>query len=418
MAQQAAVAVLEPGAVVAQEQGGGEPEVVVRARGARRNLLSKLQRWQQTQRVWLCDGRWCGSRWWWASGVSSGCWIGAYCAGALQNNAKALCPHLAKAKKRRGQQFVSALDELINRLASEPAVLVSVARSQGSVPREAGAWMAVLASGVLGTIGGGHLELQAIAAAQARLKVLPKAQPKALEPFETPLKTPFGGLLQADQGHGSPEPFERPVGAQAEVLRYPLGPSLGQCCGGVVFLRYECVQASDRATLAARLRAPAQPLALFGGGHVGKALVQVLGHLPYAVRWVDSRDEIFPSRVPANVQCEHSDPVQAAVRELASGAQVLIMSFSHAEDLDVVAACLQRQRDRADLPYVGLIGSATKWATFQHRLAERGFTPQECAHITCPIGVPGIAGKEPEVIAIAVAAQVLQARVLQPAAVA
>jgi len=87
---------------------------------------------------------------------------------------------------------------------------------------------------------------------------------------------------------------------------------------------------------------------------------------------------------------------------------VLIMSFSHAEDLDVVAACLRRQRQQQDLPFIGLIGSKTKWATFSHRLAERGFSPAELAQVTCPIGVPGIHGKQPEVIAVAVAAQLLQ----------
>jgi xanthine dehydrogenase accessory factor len=87
---------------------------------------------------------------------------------------------------------------------------------------------------------------------------------------------------------------------------------------------------------------------------------------------------------------------------------VLIMSFSHAEDLDVVAACLKRQRQRADLPFIGLIGSQTKWATFRHRLQERGFSTQELAQVTCPIGLSGIVGKQPEVIAVAVAAQILQ----------
>jgi xanthine dehydrogenase accessory factor len=100
--------------------------------------------------------------------------------------------------------------------------------------------------------------------------------------------------------------------------------------------------------------------------------------------------------------------VQAAVPGLAPQSRVLIMSFSHAEDLDVLAACLKRQRERGDLPYIGLIGSKTKWATFRHRLEARGFTAAELAHVTCPIGVPGISGKEPEVIAIAVAAQLLQ----------
>ncbi|MBC7649548.1 MAG: XdhC family protein, partial [Vitreoscilla sp.] len=92
----------------------------------------------------------------------------------------------------------------------------------------------------------------------------------------------------------------------------------------------------------------------------------------------------------------------------APGSQVLIMSFSHAEDLDIVAACLQRQRSQGDLPFLGLIGSQTKWASFRHRLAARGFSAVELSHVTCPIGVPGISGKEPEVIAVAVAAQLLQ----------
>jgi xanthine dehydrogenase accessory factor len=100
--------------------------------------------------------------------------------------------------------------------------------------------------------------------------------------------------------------------------------------------------------------------------------------------------------------------VQAAVADLLPGSRVLIMSFSHAEDLDIVVACLKRLREHDDLPFVGLIGSQTKWATFRHRLEERGFSAQEIDRITCPIGVPGIRGKEPEVIAVAVAAQLLQ----------
>jgi xanthine dehydrogenase accessory factor len=105
--------------------------------------------------------------------------------------------------------------------------------------------------------------------------------------------------------------------------------------------------------------------------------------------------------------------VQSAVSDLAAipaGSHVLIMSFSHAEDLDIVAACLLRQRNLADLPFIGLIGSKTKWATFRHRLQDRGFSEAELAHVTCPIGVEGITGKEPEVIAVAVAAQLLSFR--------
>jgi len=111
---------------------------------------------------------------------------------------------------------------------------------------------------------------------------------------------------------------------------------------------------------------------------------------------------------PFNAATEHSNPVHSAVQDLPARALVLIMSFSHVQDLDIVAACLLRQRERGDLPFIGLIGSKTKWATFTHRLAARGFTPAELSHVTCPIGVAGITRKEPEVIAVAVAAQLLQ----------
>jgi xanthine dehydrogenase accessory factor len=173
-------------------------------------------------------------------------------------------------------------------------------------------------------------------------------------------------------------------------------------------LRYEQVTQADAAALAERLAPRHTPVALFGGGHVGQALARVLAPLPFQLTWIDSRDGIFPQDAPQDVACEHSDPVQAAVPGLAPGARVLIMSFSHAEDLDVVAACLRRQREQGDLGFIGLIGSRSKWATFRHRLQERGFTEAELAQVTCPIGVPGIAGKAPEVIAVAVAAQLLQ----------
>ena len=252
-------------------------------------------------------------------------------------------------------------------LAHQCAVLVQVDAAEGSVPREAGAWMAVFSDALVGTVGGGHLEFDAIAQAREMLAT--------------------GGT---------------------KTTRFALGPSLGQCCGGVVFLRFECVQAQDMAALKLRLQAALQPVALFGGGHVGHALVEVLAPLPFAVTWIDSRDGVFPLDVPRGMTCEHSEPVQSAVRGLAPQSRVLIMSFSHAEDLDVLAACLQRQRERADLPYIGLIGSKTKWATFRSRLHARGFTDAELAHVTSPIGVTGIVGKEPEVIAVAVAAQLLQ----------
>jgi xanthine dehydrogenase accessory factor len=260
-------------------------------------------------------------------------------------------------------------DGFFDRLADEDACLITVHATRGSVPREKGAWMAVFSCGAVGTVGGGHLELAAMAEARRRLS----------------------------GGRGEP------------VLRYPLGPALGQCCGGEVHLQFELVCRADIDALRLRLVTAHYPLALFGGGHVGHALVRVLTLLPLKVSWIDSRDEIFPVGLPCSVSCEHCDPVHAAVSSLAAGSCVLIMSFSHAEDLEVVSACLMRQRRQMDLPYVGLIGSRSKWATFQRRLLARGFTLQELAHITCPIGVAGISGKQPEVIAVAVAAQILLA---------
>ncbi len=272
------------------------------------------------------------------------------------------------------------LEAFLLRLQHEPAVLVTVGKTRGSVPREAGAWMAIFqgaTGGAIGTIGGGHLEWDAMHQARESLAT-PGAAGRSWE--------------------------------QAVVL----GPSLGQCCGGALVLRFEQVDASHAEALHARLREGHSPLALFGGGHVGRAIVQALAPLPFDVTWIDSRDEVFPADLPAHVHAEHSDPVHMAVRDLVAGSAVLIMSFSHAEDLDIVAACLQRQRERHDLGFIGLIGSRTKWATFRHRLEERGFDADELARITCPIGLPGITGKEPAVIAASVVAQLLLNRFTLP----
>lgn len=259
------------------------------------------------------------------------------------------------------------------------AVLIHIERFEGSSPREIGAWMLASREGLQGTVGGGHLEFEAIALARRML---------------------------ADESE-----------SDVQTQRYALGPALGQCCGGVVWLRFERFTALSAPELIARKACLVQAgaknhmqIALFGGGHVGKALVRTFASLPMRVQWIDSRDEIFPAELPANALAEHSSPVQAAVRDLVAHSHVLIMSFSHAEDLDILVACLKRQREKADLPFIGLIGSQTKWASFRHRLADRGFTEAEIAHVTCPIGVHGLQGKEPDVIAVGVAAQLLALR--------
>ena len=153
-----------------------------------------------------------------------------------------------------------SLDTLASWLSAEPGVLVSVQQTQGSVPREAGTWMAVFATRVLGTVGGGHLEHEAIALARSAL---------------------CGGMIEPQR-------------------RFALGPSLGQCCGGVMHMAFERVQPSSAAALCQRLQAEQDarrmPVALFGGGHVGRAIVRALEPLPVRVHWIDSRDEIFPDR--------------------------------------------------------------------------------------------------------------------------
>ena len=275
--------------------------------------------------------------------------------------------------------------------------------------------MAVFANQIIGTIGGGHVEFEAIAEARALLSASDSSNPSS------PQSTPSFPRRRESTADDNPKSHEK---------RYVLGPSLGQCCGGVMTIHYEKYSCSGikyagysqkiplnsafDAILALKPQVQRQNVALFGGGHVGKAIVHILSTLPMQVMWIDSRDEIFPTELPSNVVCEHSDPVQAAVNDLEAGSHVLIMSFSHAEDLDIVAACLLRQRENADLPFIGLIGSKTKWATFRHRLEDRGFSAAELAHITCPIGVEGVKGKEPEVIAVAVAAQLLKLRKFTP----
>lgn len=252
-------------------------------------------------------------------------------------------------------------------MAEAACILVSVARSTGSVPREVGAWMAVTSDGITGTVGGGHLEFDAIARARRALS---------------------GDELEAE-------------------VRYPLGPSLGQCCGGVVWLAFERVAAGE--DLAARLpQPPLRPLALFGAGHVGLAIAHIARHLPLALHWIDRRENQFPAQPPERGwRQEVCDPAADAVDDLAPGSAVLIMSHNHAEDFDIVAACLKRRRERGDLPFIGMIGSRTKWASFRQRLETRGFAPDDLGHVVCPIGVPGVAGKQPAVIAVSTLAQIL-----------
>jgi xanthine dehydrogenase accessory factor len=249
-----------------------------------------------------------------------------------------------------------------------PAVLVQVRSSRGSVPREAGTRMLVTAGDVVGTIGGGHLEWQAIARAREMLAA--------------------GNAVNQEQN-------------------IALGPTLGQCCGGALTLAYSPWSAE---ALAAWFEpAPRFHLQLYGAGHVGRAIVALLAGIDCRVEWIDERESEFPSAAgdePLHIQRLCVEPVEAEVANAPPGAYYLILTHSHDLDLRITEAVLRR----GDFGFCGLIGSKTKRTRFEHRMQERGIAPEVLARLTCPIGVPGISGKDPEVVAIAAVAQLLQAR--------
>jgi xanthine dehydrogenase accessory factor len=139
--------------------------------------------------------------------------------------------------------------------------------------------------------------------------------------------------------------------------------------------------------------------------------VLALAPLPFAVRWIDGRADAFPAHVPANARPIRVPDPPAEVDAASPGALVLVMTHDHALDLAVTAAALRR----SDLPFVGLIGSSTKRARFERRFREIGLSPARVAALRCPIGLPGIVGKEPAVIAASVAAQLLRERSRVPA---
>jgi xanthine dehydrogenase accessory factor len=280
-------------------------------------------------------------------------------------------------------------DTLLKAVSNDPAIWLIVARAQGSVPREAGASMIVTAKTTLGTIGGGHLELKSIEQARAMLNA----------------KTDV-----ATQRH------------------FSLGPALGQCCGGAVSVLFvpvvesmcdellqlqhvehqggsfevnRVVDTGDSIT--ATLSFNSWHVWVFGAGHVGKAVVEVMSTLPCRIIWVDERDAEFPSNVSCSVSVLASPTPADEVRHIPAGAQVLVLTHSHALDLEICFALLKRD----DLSYCGLIGSATKAATFRKRFSERGIADVQSSRIMCPIGKPESKSKHPGVIAVGVAADLI-----------
>lgn len=304
--------------------------------------------------------------------------------------------------------------------AHGPLVRVVVARVAGSAPREAGAAMLVWAGGQSGTIGGGALELAATTEAREML------------------------------AEGSARRFRQ----------VPLGPGLGQCCGGSVALMWERFGAAEperdagaaadapetapgripaalpyaRPTegprdapppprVAARAAAmtsgappallegwlieaataPRRPLWIYGAGHVGRALVAVLSPLPgFAITWVDTGPDRFPPEVPEGVNVLVAADPAAAVRHAPRDAAHLVLTYSHDIDLALCHALL-----RHGFGWAGLIGSETKWARFRSRLAALGHDAARISSIACPIGDPAL-GRHPQAIAVGVAAALLR----------
>ena len=257
------------------------------------------------------------------------------------------------------------------------ACLVSVDAIRGSTPRDQDARMLVAPDEVRGTVGGGHLEWRAVDLARQALRE---------------------GLPAASWTH-----------------TFPLGPTLGQCCGGVVTLRFEAL--SEVSLAAWQVPPPRFHVELHGAGHVGQAIVKLLSDLDCSVRWIDERADDLPqwdaqaglpapemlAALPDHIQWL---PTEAAEREVADAppnACHLVLTHRHDLDLKIIDAVLRR----GDFRFAGLIGSQTKRARFLHRLAEHGISAESLARLTCPIGLPDIPGKEPAVIAIAVVAQLL-----------
>ena len=251
------------------------------------------------------------------------------------------------------------------------AIVVEVTEAKGSAPREAGTRMLVSATEAIGTIGGGHLELKSIERSRAML----------------------------DRGDSNPH-----------TDHFPLGPALGQCCGGAVTLAYQPLDATALTRWPAT--APLFHLQLYGAGHVGRAIASLLTTLDVEVDWIDEREAEFPATTtlgtpwPAHVRQVCVDAVEAEVRLAPPGAFYLVLTHDHDLDLRITEAVLRR----GDFAYLGLIGSKTKRSRFIHRFEQRGIDADTIERMTCPIGVEGIDGKEPEVIAVAVLAQLLRQR--------
>jgi xanthine dehydrogenase accessory factor/xanthine dehydrogenase large subunit len=248
-----------------------------------------------------------------------------------------------------------------------PAIVVTVAEARGSAPRGAGASMVISADAIAGTVGGGRLEFEAMERARAMIA----------------------------------------TGTLEDRLDMPLGPAVGQCCGGRVVLSLRRADEAAAQALAAQEQQEIQQMpqvAVFGAGHVGQALVRTLAPLPVRVLWNDSRPDALARQAWDNMETHTGDAVDLVAR-CAPGAAVVVLTPSHALDYAITEAALRRD----DLAYVGLIGSATKRRRFERWFTARGGADTALARLVCPIGDVGIVDKRPPIIAAFAATEILRA---------
>jgi len=232
------------------------------------------------------------------------------------------------------------------------AVRVTVAQTKGSTPRDVGAEMLIWGDRQSGSIGGGMLEFEA--AKQAREMLA--------------------------------------NGPQKMQMEQSLGPDLGQCCGGHVMLEFEQMEKGT-------MTAPENntPLWIFGAGHVGRALVQILAPMArFDITLIDTSTARMPTVLPNGVTAITNAQMQSLVSQAPANAHHFIMTMSHGFDLEICDALLNHR-----FAYAGLIGSKTKWARFRTKLKKRGHSADDIKRITCPIGDPTL-GKEPQAIAVGI----------------
>jgi len=243
-------------------------------------------------------------------------------------------------------------------------VLIRVTEAKGSTPRNDDAWMLVSKTTAFGTIGGGRLELEAIDRAREVLAGSSNTEPMAL----------------------------------------PLGPAIGQCCGGHVTLSFELIAPArfdEIETMVEAEDASDPDVWLFGGGHVGRALTSALLLLPVKVHVAETRaDEL--DQTPQGAARHLTALPESLVDEIAPGSAVIVLTHDHALDFLIVSAALARN----DLAQVGMIGSDTKRATFEHQFIREGGDTARLSKLVCPIGRK-VADKRPEVIAATVAADII-----------